>query len=345
MKINDGNSVQGLYNANLTPSNVIFTYGDLVYYGTTLYTCKGETNVLPSVGNPDWEVYMGDKWRILNTIEDIDQADASYVNYIGPEGLSQFMKSRLGGLNSNGKVQLLDDSELIPLSSLTKNSVFQLSFNYLNTVEMEPLPFLAQPNNIYLVRTLSGIEPNDVFIQEIIEYPENGTYRSWVRSGIDLSLAVWSPTRGESFNDDYITALDKIVESYVISKAAYDSVVNNIHEGNYYSYELVNILIPRDILRFDEGSQVITGSEVKLTSSFHYKIYLRKVISGNNYESMSIDITPEDFLTAYMPLSKINYGDGIYLQKDPSSSIEDGWTLQVGNRKISRVLKSKNFIE
>lgn len=348
MKINDGNRVQGLYNANITPLDAMFTYGDIVVKGSTLYTCKGDTTVPPSLNDPNWEVYMGDNWSILNSYIDIENYDPLKVNYIGPQGLSEFIKTRLGGLNSNGRLQLLDDPSLVELSSLTQNSVFQLSYDYLVHPEVEPLPFIPHNDKVYVIRTIGELNNTSnigLFIQEIIEYPITGTYRSWVRFGEDLSLATWTPTRGESFDSTYIQALDNIVQNYIASKEAYDTLVENIHQGNYYSFELVPMGSARNYIRFIEGTELISVSEIILNPDFHYKIFLRKDLGGGNFNSLSIDVTPEDFIFAYEPLARINYNPNeVYLLKDSESSPEDGWTLAGGTYSISRILKAKHLI-
>lgn len=355
MKVNNGNSVQGLYNANVTTDDVVFTYGDIVYYKTTLYTCKGETSSKPNLTDENWEVYMGDKWRMLNSLQEIESADPSMVNYIGPEGLSQFIKSHLGGLNSDGKIQMLDDPELVELSSLTKNSVFQLSQDYVMSDYSEPLPVIAKPDCVYIVRTLGELQESPIFIQELIEYPSKGTYKSWVRHGTDLSMATWVATRGETFDSSHFEAMNKIVASYTRAKTSYDTLVRNIDKGNYYSFRLLNIAGPKSFVRFIPGTEneylfgetigpVRPGHtlEIILNPEYHYKIFIRKNTVDNNYESYSIDITPEDFLACYLPLSTIRYSPEAFIRKDNVGGF--GWTLFVGVNLITRVLKAKHLI-
>lgn len=245
-------------------------------------------------------------------------------------------------------MQILTDSNLIELNSLTQNSVFQLSYDYLVNPSVGPIPFVPNLDSVYIVRTIGELNNQHglgTTIQEIIEYPREGTYKSWVRFGGDLSLANWSPTRGESFNTDFIQSLDRLVNQYTVSKAAYDGLVNNIHNGNYYSFELVAIGPERNYLRFMEGTESISPTEVTLDPDYHYKVFLRKDIGGGNYKTLSIDITPEDFIYGFNPLSKINYvGTEVYLLKDASGPGVTGWTLVAGTYGISRVLKAKHLI-
>ena len=275
MKINDGNIIQGLYNANTAPIDVLYTTGDIVLMGVTLFTCKGDTNTKPSINNSNWEVYMGEKWRLLNSLSDIESADPSYVNYIGPNGLSEFFKSHLGGLNSNGRVQVLSDPATVPMSSLTGNSVYQLSHEYLTSPSIEVgLPFVPDATCAVVIRTLGELDVlnGTIFSQEIIVYPQTGIYTSWVRSGVDLSIAIWSPTRGESFNDNTILALNNIVSNYQLAKMAYDTLTNSIDGGNYYSFIKLDILSPRNSVTLSTGSENINSSNIIKSYLYEYVI-------------------------------------------------------------------------
>lgn len=344
MKINDGNIIQGLYNANTAPIDVLYTVGDIVLMGVTLFTCKGNTNVKPAIGNPNWEVYMGEKWKLLNSLAEIESADPSYVNYIGPNGLSEFFKSHLGGLNSNGRVQVLTDPVSVPLSALTGNSVYQLSHVYLTSPRIEVgLPFVPNANNAYVIRTLGELDVlnGTVFMQEIIEYPSTGVYSSWVRSGADLSIATWSATRGNSFNDNTITALNNIVSNYQLAKMAYDTLTTSIDGGNYYSFIKLDILSPRTSITLSTGTESITSGALNLNSTYHYKIFIRRSVSASvYYSSSSIDITPEDLLSIPTIGGVLNFREpGITLTKTST-----GWTLNAGTNSITRILKAKTLI-
>lgn len=343
MKINDGNIIQGLYNANTAPIDVLYTVGDIVLMGLTLFTCKGNTNIKPSLTDPNWEVYMGEKWKLLNSLAEIEAADPNYVNYIGPNGLSEYFKSHLGGLNSNGRVQVLSDPATVPMSSLTKNSVYQLSYEYLTSSSIEVgLPFLPDPTCAVVIRTLGELDVlnGTIFSQEIIVYPQTGIYSSWVRSGVDLSIAVWSPTRGESFNDNTIIALNNIVANYQLAKMAYDTLTNSIDGGNYYSFIKLDILSPRNSVSFSTGTETIDIANINLNSSFHYKIFIRKSLSPGIYYSSSIDITPEDLLSIPNTGNVLSFRESdVTLSKTVS-----GWNLSVGTNSITRILKAKNLI-
>lgn len=343
MKINDGNIIQGLYNANTAPLDVMYTVGDIVIMGSTLFTCKGDTNDKPSSADSNWEVYMGDKWRLLNSLDEIESADPAYLNYIGPNGLSEYFKSHLGGLNSNGRVQVLSDPSSVPLSSLTGNSVYQLSHAYLTSPFLEVgLPFIPDPTCAVVIRTLGELDVLDgtIFTQEIIVYPQEGTYTSWVRSGSDLSIAIWSPTRGESFNDGTILALNNIVSNYQLAKLAYDTLTNSIDEGNYYSFIKLDILTPRSSVKLSTGTELIDQIDVNLNSTYHYKVFIRKSLSNGTYYSSSIDIAPEDLLGAN------NLGDIIKYREEgiEVTRLVDGWELTSGSSFITRILKAKTLI-
>lgn len=343
MKINDGNVVQGLYNANTAPNDVLYTVGDIVLMGVTLFSCKGDTNSKPSVGSPNWEIYMGEKWRLLNSLSAIESADPSYVNYIGPQGLSEFFKSHLGGLNSNGRVQVLSDPATVPLSSLTGNSVYQLSHSYLTSPAIESgLPFVPNAFTAVVIRTLGQLDVLNatIFTQEIIVYPQTGIYSSWVRSGTDLLNAVWSATRGDSFNDNTIVALNNIVANYQLAKTAYDTLVDSIDDGNYYSFVKLTGISTTSTLNFSTAPQSIAPGAVNLDSTYHYKVHLRKTVSPTVFYSTSVDITPEDLLSIPTTGNSLNFKDaGITLTKTAS-----GWTLNSGTYLIVRVLKAKNLI-
>jgi hypothetical protein len=356
MKINDGNVVQGLYNANTAPLNCIYTPGDIVVNGTTLFTCKGETSSKPTLEltrvkpNPVWELYMGDKWEILNSLQEIGNPSADKVSYIGPKGLSEYIKSLFGGLKSNGMLTVLSDPSNVEcaLSGLTKNSMFQLDYTYLTHAQVEPIPFVPNTTSFYVVRT-TGEMKNEVglsmLVQEIIEYPQSGAYKSWVRYGADLSTQPWTPTRGSSFDSEYIQALDHIVAQYVASKEAYDSILNNINSGNYYSFITVPIITTRTKLTFRQGVDSVTPDDVILDTSYHYKVFMRKLVSPNIYKSLTIDITPEDFIYNSAAGARLNYaGDEAYLFKSGTD-----WLLSLprpGNvgYEIVKVIKAKNII-
>lgn len=343
MKLNDGNIIQGLYNANTAPIDVLYTVGDIVLMGVTLFTCKGDTNVKPSIIDPNWEVYMGEKWRLLNSLSEIESADPNYVNYIGPQGLSEYFKSHLGGLNSNGRVQVLTDPATVPLSALTQNSVYQLSHEYLTSPAIEVgLPFVPSANTAVVIRTLGELDILNatIFSQEIIVYPETGTYTSWVRSGSDLSIAVWSPTRGSSFNDNTIVALNNIVSNYQLAKMAYDTLTTSIDGGNYYSFIKLDILSPRASVTLSTGVESITSGAINLNSTFHYKVFIRRSVSAGVYYSSSIDVSPEDLLSLVNVGETLNYREtGVTLVKTSG-----GWTLSVGTNSITRILKAKNLV-
>lgn len=321
MIINGSNVVRGLFNYDKVPEGTVFTKGDLVLKDNTIFLCKEDSSTMPNISEHSWSYYL----EGLDTVDSFNEFSDSTLDesLVSMKGLSDFLHNNWSGINHNGSLKILNNSEDVSLDTLMSNSSFQLTRNYLSGI-IDEIPFTPADKKVYVVRTTGDMLPgstvdNSIFTQEIIEYSNDGNFYSWVRSGTNLSTATWKPTKGESFNEGYITYLDNVITKYNQGKVLYENFMEDVNNGEYKYWKNINY----------SGEDIIFDNETFRRDKF-YKVILHSTVNSNVKVSMSFDILPDDHLIDND--SYLNYIEGGFVKLGKDTS--DVTKLIVDNSRV-----------
>jgi hypothetical protein len=347
MIINGSNSIQGLFNYDTVPADTIWTVGDIVLKDNTLYTCKQETTGAPDISTDNWIYYLGGVGTV-NSLQDMGDINNNN-NLVTLKALNEFIQDKYSGYNSDGVIKLLTDPTEVELDTMLANSSYQLSIDYLNSYS-DNLPFIPNERRVYVIRTTGDLNNGSVlsptiFVQELIEVDSLGNYYSWVRSGTSLNFSSWVPTRGDSFNSQYVNYVEKAVESYTSARTLYLNFMQDVINGEYKYWKSVSgvkFIRNEPKINFDKPSDIDNGPV--FSSDKFYKIHL--LSTEGSYKSLAIDISPEDHLEVKNDLSvNLNYGGIVGLILNANQVNDSYTTLNIPDTfKILSIKESATLI-
>lgn len=339
MKINGSNSVQGLFNHATVPVGSIYEVNDIVLHGSTLYVCQSDTvketvDTVPDVSSDSWEYYLGGVSKI-KTFDEFESGSGEEI--LSLQALKEVIQNYWGGVNSNGSLMFLDNANAYPLDSMKTNSSFQLSYNYMTQLfNNAEISFQPIDTRVYVVRNTGELTNGElssptVYTQELFEFSSDGNYKSWIRTGTDLTNT-WKPTKGESFNGEYITYLQNLEDSYNTAKGLYESFMQDISAGEYKYWKPVDIPANNGYMIFNETSY---------ETDKYYKVYIHSGI-GVAKTSIVVELTPEDFTISPDSSLYLSGRDDIYLYRPVTGAPE--LRFNQAEQNIVNVVESTTLI-
>lgn len=295
MRINGSNIVQGLFNYDTAPSEAIFTPNDIVVYSGRLYTCLGETSERPSPSSDNWEYYIN-KLSPVTTLEDALKPE-NEDKLVRSSVLIEYLGSIFPGANYNGGLKVWEDG---PLDSITVNSRFQLTRDYLSYLKQQDpssIPFSIGEGTLYIINTMGDIgvtmdhEPT-YFFQELIEIHFGGSVDIWMRSGPSLATAPWTLHTLATGAEDYIDYINSKMSALTFKEGLFEGFLQDFSDGQYKIWKAV----PTYLLPTGQLLSIVKPNfpfQTGYTTNKYYKVYLNIVDGANKYKDF-IEISPED---------------------------------------------------
>lgn len=336
MKLENGNTITGIYNADLVPVGTVFTTNDIVLYGNVLYLCKGETTTLPNITEDQWGYYLS-SLDPISTIED-SEAPGTENKLVTLNLVRELLMEMNKGCNLDGTLKVLTVGDI---NEVPVNSVYRVTADYLTSSGIYNPVGIPNSNSIFILKTVKGLVSGEEtnldlpVYQELKELQSTGKLITWVRSGLVLKNSLWSSLQPKSNATKYLNYLESITTKYLEVISEYEGFKSSMKDGEYNFWRSVK---GNDI---DYTSGKIEFSNSYYSKSKFYRIYFVVESLGDTYSS-SIDVTPGDheFLQTSEEL-KYSGVDGLVLTKR-SLNVSD-LTIPVGVT-ITRMLISDTVI-